>query len=561
MTKRILTFVTALVLAVGAWADDSEAVKLSGGYNYTTSGQTRMAISQWASYALTGNNSYNVSDYKACRVEYTDLVGDIRIMATNGGSDADKVEEFESLTTSGTTCTLTFNQSSYSGKTSTIKLYLNATGSTNLVTLSKAYLVKNDDTEVELTEGKSAGWGVDFGYNGMVSFSGWGNIEMDKKDVATGTYHLYTFNFNENTSGEGKVSVQVNYTDGASASVKIPASASTFENAVTGNSIDKIILSDNGNAVSIDYSSITRTVKDISYASTTLYSGTQEMNNLYWTQLTVDKDKFANVHVGDIIKFTMTTTNEDSPKLSVVDGSGNGYSDIALPKEKTGYEFSYIIPSETILTLLQSAGLNLRGDKLTITQIDLQSQPNATVSAAKYATFTTPAAIDFSQTAGLTAYIAKKSGDKIALTEVTKVEANKAVILYADVDAATNYTLVTTDETTDDVSANELKVSDGSVTGDASTIYVLANGNNGVGFYLLKSGSTVTAGKAYLQITSSSSAPAREYIGFGDGNTTEMEQIFREASTDSIYYTLHGLRVDKPNKGLYIVNGKKVIIK
>ena len=185
----------------------------------------------------------------------------------------------------------------------------------------------------------------------------------------------------------------------------------------------------------------------------------------------------------------------------------------------------------------------------------------ATVTDAKYATFAVGAAIDYSTTApsGLKAYIAYVEDNKVKLTEVSKVPANTAVILYADVETNTEYTLSTTAETTDDVSANKLHVSDGTVTGDESTIYVLANGNHGIGFYLLKSGDKLVAGKAYLKVQNGA-AQVRQFIGFGD-NATGIDNIEHSISRIELYYDLQGRRVAQPAKGLYVVNGKKVIIK
>jgi hypothetical protein len=42
----------------------------------------------------------------------------------------------------------------------------------------------------------------------------------------------------------------------------------------------------------------------------------------------------------------------------------------------------------------------------------------------------------------------------------------------------------------------------------------------------------------------------------------EMQQEGRSAAfEDGVYYNLNGVKVEKPGKGVYIVNGKKVIIK
>ena len=186
----------------------------------------------------------------------------------------------------------------------------------------------------------------------------------------------------------------------------------------------------------------------------------------------------------------------------------------------------------------------------------------ATVSAVKWATYGVNAPIDYSATSDLKAYIAYVEDNKVKLTEVSKVPANTAVILYADVETNTEYTLTPTAETTNDVTANKLHVSDGNVTGDGSTIYVLANGGSGVGFYLVEDGSAITAGKAYLKVQGGV-AQARQFIGFGDDNgATGIDSLTPTLSKgEGVYYDLQGRRVAQPAKGLYIVNGKKVIIK
>ncbi len=188
-----------------------------------------------------------------------------------------------------------------------------------------------------------------------------------------------------------------------------------------------------------------------------------------------------------------------------------------------------------------------------------------TVSAHKYATFGdlgSPDVIDYSTASGLKAYIAYVAEGKVKLEEVSKASANTAVILYANVAEDTSYTVTTTEESASTTEhTNNLHISDGNVTGDESTIYVLANGTKGVGFYLLKSGDKLAAGKAYLKVQNGV-AQARQFIGFGDDNeTTGIQTIDNGQLTIDNYFDLQGRRVAQPTKGLYIVNGKKVIIK
>ena len=97
--------------------------------------------------------------------------------------------------------------------------------------------------------------------------------------------------------------------------------------------------------------------------------------------------------------------------------------------------------------------------------------------------------------------------------------------------------------------------------------YVLASGSNGTGFYRVPTeGTTLAAGRAYLTIpaeTAASRSALRlafddedEATGISASLTNSEERI-----VDSAVYDLQGRRVEQPQPGLYIRNGKKVIIK
>lgn len=89
--------------------------------------------------------------------------------------------------------------------------------------------------------------------------------------------------------------------------------------------------------------------------------------------------------------------------------------------------------------------------------------------------------------------------------------------------------------------------------------YVLNNGTKDVGFYKLKSTGTIGFGKAYLTYSAPGAAP--EFFAFDEDVTgiSEIEKM-RNGENES-FYDLQGRRVAQPTKGLYIVNGKKVVIK
>lgn len=122
-------------------------------------------------------------------------------------------------------------------------------------------------------------------------------------------------------------------------------------------------------------------------------------------------------------------------------------------------------------------------------------------------------------------------------------------------------TLALTELTTDsgnDFSHNALEgVSyPGGKAGDGSTYVLNKKAGTGVGFYKLADGKKVGVGKAYL--TTSASAP--EFLAF-DETTNIKTTNFTDCTDSKEWYNLNGQRVANPTKGLYIVNGKKVIIK
>lgn len=119
-------------------------------------------------------------------------------------------------------------------------------------------------------------------------------------------------------------------------------------------------------------------------------------------------------------------------------------------------------------------------------------------------------------------------------------------------------------------------------TTDASTIgtnYLVGSGNSstepsyGDGYYVFSwdgensstvgfyksSGGTLAAHKAYLNLGAGS---AREFLGFSfDDEATGINITPAFSEGEGVAYDLQGRRVANPTKGLYIVNGKKVLVK
>ena len=90
--------------------------------------------------------------------------------------------------------------------------------------------------------------------------------------------------------------------------------------------------------------------------------------------------------------------------------------------------------------------------------------------------------------------------------------------------------------------------------------YVLSVKAGKVGFYKTKETTKVKAYRAYL--TAATSDAPELFIDFNMGSTTAIDAVEDNRPVkDGVYYNLNGQRVQNLAKGLYIVNGKKVVIK
>ena len=88
----------------------------------------------------------------------------------------------------------------------------------------------------------------------------------------------------------------------------------------------------------------------------------------------------------------------------------------------------------------------------------------------------------------------------------------------------------------------------------SNDIYVLYNGE-----FVKSTSGTIPANRAYLPIAKGQGAPARLSIAFGNEETGISSVA--AVKTDNVFFNLGGQRIAQPTKGLYIVNGKKVVLK
>ncbi len=237
--------------------------------------------------------------------------------------------------------------------------------------------------------------------------------------------------------------------------------------------------------------------------------------------------------------------------------------------------------SATGYTTLEVSGVNAQSTTIEVTTTDKSKYlaiadfavtlvkifPLNVVGDASYATLYLP--VDVSTDGKTKAYYITSADNGYAkLTEVTnnEIPAYTAVILVND-QAATSTTLTRTDGLTQQVSqnANLLKgtlCSRPLDLSDATTYYSMGRLNGEIGFYKF-SGGTITLGanKAYLNTTAASSGSVKGFLFDLDGADAISDVRGQMEDGRSEIFNLAGQRLNKPMKGVNIVNGKKVLVK
>ena len=205
----------------------------------------------------------------------------------------------------------------------------------------------------------------------------------------------------------------------------------------------------------------------------------------------------------------------------------------------------------------------------TFTKLETCNAPkfdsNFSITLGKeWTTLTSAYNLDFSNVeGGLTAYTAKynEKKDAVALTQVKRVKAHTGLILKGE--AGKTYTLpilASNEDALDAVTDNQLVDCVDALwsTGRAND-YFLHNGE----FVKSTNDGWVLPGKSYLYINggrvNQSPSPLRVYV---DNTATSIDGITNNhVVKDEAYYNLQGVKVQHPQHGVFIHNGKKVVLK
>ena len=177
-----------------------------------------------------------------------------------------------------------------------------------------------------------------------------------------------------------------------------------------------------------------------------------------------------------------------------------------------------------------------------------------------YASFSSASNLDFSSVEGLIAYTGRydSANDNVVLTKAGKVKGATGLVLSGTKGATYNVPILDADAETDEIGENDLVACvDGSYVGTENT-YFLSNGK----FVKANNAGSINPGKSYLSVADrANSASSPMQIVFGDTPTGVSGVSASVEAGDGAYYNLNGMKVERPQHGVYIRNGKKVVLK
>ena len=255
---------------------------------------------------------------------------------------------------------------------------------------------------------------------------------------------------------------------------------------------------------------------------------------------------------GNSVTITASVLNDANEGLSAVssDATSAKYSEVMQEKTfafKTGAAGNYV------LTLANNANA-------VITDVVIKQAPvveaTMSISDAKYSTFIAPFDVELPAdvTASKITGVAENGSTLIEEPVEGTIPANTPVLLYSE--SALTQTFYGQSTATADTYTEGLLTGVYVNTEVPVGSYVLLNKNNQVGFYeVVDAIPTVKPSRCYLTVTGST-APMFS-LERGEG-TTSIEDA--ELTIDNVViYDLAGRRIEKMERGIYIVNGKKVI--
>lgn len=242
----------------------------------------------------------------------------------------------------------------------------------------------------------------------------------------------------------------------------------------------------------------------------------------------------------------------------------NKITSVSVNREDPIYILPELFPNAASATLYVPAGTKSAYEAAAFwsrfgTVVEI---PAVNIGSTGFATYCSPFALDFSSVTEIKAYIASgfnPSTGTLVLTRVTEVPAGEGLYIVGD-EGSYNVPATTTDMVYSNLLKGVTTATTISPTDGDNTNFILANGSHGVGFYTLSAAGELAGGKAYLQLPTASVASVKAINVVFNDEETAIKDVEQSPNVQGIY-NLQGQQVNAPRRGLYIINGKKVIIK
>lgn len=303
-----------------------------------------------------------------------------------------------------------------------------------------------------------------------------------------------------------------------------------------GENIEGLTIINSGNSAIRSSNSASAYAKDADVVFTTLPAGKYKLTSSICDFQGKKASAEFSYKAGEKVIFTHKATKINSDTQTSEEFTLNESTPISLVKggnDKQGIDFIYI----------QRTG---------------DATETVSVSEAGFATYATTNNVVVPEDENVKVMTVKVNAEGTAI-ELNKVEAGTVIPAKTGIlvkAAAGKHDFVVTSEAGKDLTNNDLKAATKDETSNGTTYFALTKIGDKVGFALVESGIVIPAGKAYLEVTKSTGA---KFFGL-DGEATGINSV-KTAKADGAYYTLEGVKTTKPVKGLYIHNGKKIIVK
>jgi len=189
------------------------------------------------------------------------------------------------------------------------------------------------------------------------------------------------------------------------------------------------------------------------------------------------------------------------------------------------------------------------------------------VAAGKYMTYFTDKAITIYDEDCELLTVTAVDDATVTATPLNVAAAKTPLLIYNSSDKKKELWIVPTEDATEELTPDEVEVAPefkGTIEEKTFTAAEMSAAEhficNGEAFIWVRSAGTIGANKCWLELGNDEPSTARSIV-IGSGETTGVKAVDHSPLTIDNYYDLQGRRVAQPAKGLYINNGKKVVVK